>query len=377
MLDDPTRLSLLFQPVVGLADAVVVGYEALARFDDHPGLRVDQWFAAADVQGRGAELEAVVVRRCLALRASLPPNCFLSLNLSPHLLTDPVLHGPLLAEADLRPLVVELTEHHPIEDLALVVELCGQLRRRGALLALDDMGVGYAGLQQIAQLRPQLIKLDRTLVADSDRDEIKLALAEMVGELADRIDSWLLAEGIETWAELDAMVRLGVPLGQGYLLGRPAPPWSTLDPDTVGRLQATAARAARVEHVAGVVDTVPVAGQDVLPAGQVGLQVDARGHPVALLLPRGGGDGQPDGHRCAPVTLRTAPSTTLVEAARRAMSRPAGSRFDPFVCVDELGRATGVVRIERLLLRLAATSPASTTVVRSGTMEPEQEGPRP
>ena len=72
VLADPSRLRLVFQPIVSLQGAVVVGYEALSRFDGPPGLTPDLWFAAADEQGRGAELEALVVERCLALRSSLP-----------------------------------------------------------------------------------------------------------------------------------------------------------------------------------------------------------------------------------------------------------------------------------------------------------------
>ena len=94
VLRDPARLELVFQPIVSLQDAVIVGYEALSRFSGPPGLTPDLWFAAADERGRGAELEAVVVERCLALRRSLPPDCFLTVNVSPHLLTGPVPRGP-------------------------------------------------------------------------------------------------------------------------------------------------------------------------------------------------------------------------------------------------------------------------------------------
>ena len=351
---DPTRLQLVFQPVVALQEGVIVGYEALSRFAGPRELTPDLWFAAADRQGRGAELEALVVERCLALRDSLPPDCFLTVNVSPHLLTDSALADVLLAAGDLRPLVLELTEHQAVSDLRPLVDLRDRLADQGALLALDDAGSGYSGLQQLTQFRPHLIKLDRALVDGIDRDEVKLALAELLGEFGGRIDAWLLAEGIETWGELDAFQRLRVPLGQGYLLGRPAPPWSQLDEQTAARLRQGAARAQLVEHVVSLVETVPHEHLGPLADGQVGLRVDPHGAPVALLLPldRRAAD-DPAGHRVAPVSLRVPASTPVVELARRVVARPPSCRFDPVVCVDDVGRATGIVRVERVLLRMA------------------------
>lgn len=353
VLAEPHRLDLVFQPIVGLADAVVVGYEALARFDGPAGLTPDLWFAAADRLGCGAELEALSVARCLALRSSLPPNCFLTVNVSPHLLTSPALADLLLSAGDLAPLVLELTEHQQVTDIRPLVALRDALASQGALLSLDDAGSGYSGLQQMMQFRPHIIKLDRALVADADRDEVKLALAELLGEFAGRIDAWLLAEGIETWGELEAFLRLRVPLGQGYLLGRPAPPWSRLDPQVLARLRAGAARASLVEHVASLVEDVPVEGRRAVAPGEVGLRLDAGSRPVALLLPLQRAQDEPAQHRVAPVSLRVPAATGVVEVARRVVARAEHCRFDPVVCVDGLGRAVGVVRVERLLLRLA------------------------
>lgn len=352
VLAEPERLRLVFQPIVSLQDATIVGYEALSRFDGPPGLSPDRWFAAADALGCGAEVEALVVTRCLALRASLPADCLLTVNVSPHLLTSSALGDMLLAAGDLRPIVLELTEHREVSDVAELVVLRDRLTGQGALFGLDDAGSGYSGLQQMAQLRPHLIKLDRALVADVDTDEVKLALAELLGEFAGRMDAWLLAEGIETWGELEAFLRLRVPLGQGYLLGRPASPWAVLDPTLATRLRAGVARAQLVEHVASLVERVPVVGSALRP-GQVGLELDGHGHPVALVLPlHRDGDG-PGLHRLAPVSLRVPSSAAVADVARRVVARPEHCRFDPVVCVDDVGRALGVVRVERLLLRLA------------------------
>jgi EAL domain-containing protein (putative c-di-GMP-specific phosphodiesterase class I) len=353
VLTEPDLLQLVFQPIVGLQEAVVVGYEALSRFTGPVGLTPDRWFAAADRLGRGAQLEALVVARCLRLRDDLPPDCFLTVNVSPHLLTQPALADLLLDAGDLHPLVLELTEHQDVADLRPLVSLRDRLADQGALLALDDAGSGYSGLQQMTRLRPHLIKLDRALVADADRDEVKLALAELLGEFAGRIDAWLLAEGVETWSELEAFLRLGVPLAQGYLLGRPAPPWADLDEQTAARLRSGAARARLVDHVASLVEAAPVEGRTPVAPGQVGLRLDAHGRPTAVLVPRRRVDDDRNSHRAAPVSLRVPGSAGVVEVARQLVARPEDCRFDPIVCVDERGRAVGVLRLERILLRLA------------------------
>lgn len=361
VLRDPTQLRLVFQPIVSLQHAAVVGYEALSRFPD-TDVTPDQWFAAADRHGLGAELEALVLLRCLELRLEVPRGCFLTVNVSPHLLGHPALLGPLLAAGDLTSLVIEFTEHQEIAYLQPLVTLRDRLAGSGALVALDDAGSGYSGLQQMTRLRPHLVKLDRTLVADADRDEIKLALAELLGEFAGRMDAWLLAEGVETWGELEAFVRLRVPLAQGYLLGRPGPPWVQLDPATAERIRLGAARSTLVEHVASLVESVPHEAVAPIAGDQVGLRVAADGRALAVLVPlrRESDDATgtlgasgPAGHRVAPVSLRVPASASVQEVARRVVARPEHCRFDPVVCVDEGGRAVGVVRVERILLRLA------------------------
>ena len=358
VLRHPDRLRLVVQPIVGLAQAAVVGYEALARFEGPSGLTPDRWFAAADALGLGADLEAVALRAALELRESLPPGCFLTANVSPHLLAAPAVRDLLLGAVDLRPLVLEMTEHHRVDDLGPVVLLRDRLATQGALLALDDAGSGYSGLQQMTRLRPHLVKLDRSLVSDIDTDEVKRALAELLGQLAGRLDAWLLAEGVETWGELETFLRLEVPLAQGYLLARPGPPWPRVAPDVVARLRRSAAQTRLVENVTSLAEPVPVEGVDPLPPGRVGLRVDADGVPVALLLPLQRLEDTTT-HGPAPVSLRVPASDPVLKVVQRAMTRPAVHRFDPVVVADRAGRAVGVVRVERLVLRLAALQPTS------------------
>jgi EAL domain-containing protein (putative c-di-GMP-specific phosphodiesterase class I) len=380
VLRDPDRLTLLFQPIVSFAEATIVGYETLARFERPTGvgdalartLSPDQWFLAADALGAGAPFEALVVARCLDLRASVPPDCFLTFNVSPHLVTDPVILDLLLGAGPLHPLVVEFTEHRDVPDLAPLVRLRDRLAGLGGLLALDDAGSGYSGLQQMTRLRPHLIKLDRALVADADSDEVKLALAELLGEFAGRIDAWLLAEGVETWAEFTAFARIGVPLGQGYLFGRPAPPWATLTPQVVARMRSSVARVHLTENVVSLSEPAwTLRGTTADPdgdrpsgavAGRIGLRLDEHGRPLAMFLPlteprpeppHEGSPGECEGtHREVPVSLRVAPTDDVAAVIQRLMTRGDANRFDPLVCIDERGRSLGIIRVERLIQRL-------------------------
>jgi EAL domain-containing protein (putative c-di-GMP-specific phosphodiesterase class I) len=342
LLADPDDLTLAFQPIVDLAAATVAGYEALARFPGAAG--PDIWFAAAAEAGIAAELEALAIHKALAVVPSLPPDTFLTVNVSPHLLGTAPVQEAFATRPALHRVVVELTEHTPVHDLDALRRQTDELRARGALIALDDAGSGYSGLQQLAVLRPQVVKLDRALVSDADTDPVRVALAEMLGEFAGRIDAWLLAEGIETAAELAAFARLGVPLAQGWLLGRPGPGFAPLAPETVTLVQAQVARAQLTDTVASLMRPVRQAslGGDVgvPPAVLVGQQ----GEPAALLL----ADPRTAEVYTAPVSLRVHPSTDVREALQRALTRPAVQRFDPVVCTDSTGSVLGLLRVEDL-----------------------------
>jgi EAL domain-containing protein (putative c-di-GMP-specific phosphodiesterase class I) len=344
LLADPDDLTLVFQPIVDLATGTVAGYEALARFPGSAG--PDVWFAAAAEAGVAAELEALAIHKALATVPALPADTFLTVNVSPHLLGTAPVQEALAAREDLHRVVVELTEHTPVDDLAVLRAQTDLLRARGALIALDDAGSGYSGLQQMAAVRPQLVKLDRALVADADADPVRIALAEMVGEFAGRIDAWLLAEGIETPAELAAFAQLGVPLAQGWLLGRPAPTFAPLAPDVVQLVRAQVARARLTESVASLVRPVRQCDQgDSAPAVPPIVLTGPHGEPAGWLLrdPRTGET------YTAPVSLRVHPSTGIDDTLERALNRTPAHRFEPVVCTDPNGHVLGMVRVEDLV----------------------------
>jgi EAL domain-containing protein (putative c-di-GMP-specific phosphodiesterase class I) len=335
-------LTVVFQPIVDLASATVAGYEALSRF---PGTAApDVWFTAAAEAGLGAELEALALRRALAALPDLPPDTFLSVNVSPHLLGTAPIVAAFAEPTTLRRVVVELTEHLPSRDLAALREQTAALRARGALIAMDDAASRPAGLRQLAEVRPQLVKLDRALIAGAGADPVAGALVEMVGTFTRRIDAWVLAEGIETPGELATAARIGIPLAQGWLLGRPTPHFAPLSPEVTQLVRTQTARAQLTASVAGLLRPIRQrqSGDDAAPAPYVLL--DAAEVPVELVLadPR---TGRP--YR-APVSLRVPPSADVTETLQRALTRAPVHRFDPVLCTDRHGTVLGLLRIEDL-----------------------------
>jgi EAL domain-containing protein (putative c-di-GMP-specific phosphodiesterase class I)/CheY-like chemotaxis protein len=209
----------VFQPIVDLTTHAIVGFEALTRFAD--GTRPDLRFAEAEAVGLGPEFELATIRRALAAGASLPSDAFLSINVSPGFVLTGDRRFRQLIKAFGRPLVLELTEHVPIDDYSLVRKALAKLGDVG--IAVDDAGAGYASLRHILELRPTFAKLDISLVRGIDQDELRQAIAAGFGYFALRTGCRLVAEGVETEEEAGALRRLGIELAQGYLFGRPTP----------------------------------------------------------------------------------------------------------------------------------------------------------
>ncbi len=146
VLAEPARIEPVFQPIVDLKRGVVCGFEMLARFASRCTPRPPDWFAAARHQGRLGDLEAEVVAAGLAARHQVPPNCFLTINVSPDALVTPELWRVLHAEDQLEGLVFEVTEQTEVSDYATLGRALGVLRGAGAMIAVDDAGAGYASL---------------------------------------------------------------------------------------------------------------------------------------------------------------------------------------------------------------------------------------
>jgi diguanylate cyclase (GGDEF)-like protein len=214
-----------FQPLVSLSTGRILGFEALSRFPEPPGRGPDAWFAQAARCGLAARLEAAALRAALS-KEGRPPGTFLSINVSPTTLGSAEVQAVL--PVDMSGLLVEVTEHELADDLDALEKELTALRERGARIAVDDAGAGYAGLQQVMRIQPDVIKLDRSLVMNLDQDPAKEALIDSLVRFARRTGASVCAEGIETMEELKLLADLDVTYGQGYVLARPAPEWGTV-----------------------------------------------------------------------------------------------------------------------------------------------------
>jgi hypothetical protein len=138
-----------------------------------------------------------------------------------------------LLSGDLSHLVLEVTEDELMADGGALEERLAELRRRGARLAVDDIGAGYAGLKQVMRLKPDVLKLDRSLVAGVATDPAKGAMVDALVRYSRRIGADVCAEGVETLSDLETLADLDVTYGQGFVLAVPSPPWAGVDPAAV------------------------------------------------------------------------------------------------------------------------------------------------
>jgi EAL domain-containing protein (putative c-di-GMP-specific phosphodiesterase class I) len=356
VLSDPTRFSLATQPVVDLRHGTIVGYEALARFKLEVATPPDVVFASAASLGFGAELEARVLQRALQLAKTIPPNCFLAINVDPEHLTSPRVLEVILSHGDLGGLVFELTEQRRITDVRAVANSLNELRERGAFTAVDDAGTGYAGLQQMLALRPQFLKLDRAIVSGVHSDEAKRAMIELLGELAERLDAWIIAEGVEDKAELHTLAQLGVPLAQGYYLAWPTAPWPRLGPDVERTLDVLPRQKRSSDRVEPLVE--PCAMCDLAaewPEGAgICIRVESTTRPHAMRILDENGARVRGAHEL----LRVKRGSSSAAGALRSVARPERMRWDPIVCVDHLAHFEGIIHVHPLVCDLASRDTA-------------------
>jgi diguanylate cyclase (GGDEF)-like protein/PAS domain S-box-containing protein len=223
VLEDPDALTMVFQPIIDLRTGRVAGYESLARFQREPRRPPNVWFTQAHRCGLGYTLEAKALTLALAATGR-PAGTYLTVNLSPSSLVSPEVQRALPERLD--DLVIEVTENELVSEDPAIAQAIADLRKRGARLAVDDVGAGYAGLTHVMRLAPDIIKLDRALTTGVDHERIKASLIGSFVRYAREIDATVCAEGVETMAELACLADLDVGYGQGYAIARPAAPWA-------------------------------------------------------------------------------------------------------------------------------------------------------
>jgi EAL domain-containing protein (putative c-di-GMP-specific phosphodiesterase class I) len=211
----------VYQPIVELDSGRVIAYEALSRFPGDPAYTADRWFDDAWGVGLGLELELLAVRVIARALPELPPEVGLSINASPPTLAANGFMRYLSGQA--HRVTVELTEHLGVENYDDLRAMLAPIEAAGGSTAIDDFGAGFASLNHILQVRPDWIKLDMSLTQQIDENPIAHALASAIVSFAEDIQVGVIAEGIETVEEMDALESIGIRFGQGFHIGMPAP----------------------------------------------------------------------------------------------------------------------------------------------------------
>jgi PAS domain S-box-containing protein len=215
------RIRPVFQPIFDLVTEEPIAYEALSRFPGDPARGPDRWFADAWDVGLGVPLELLAVRVAARAIPELPNGVKLCINASPPAILSDGFLPSLGNHADR--VKVELTEHLHVDDYEGFGTKLMPLREAGVELAIDDFGAGYASFRHILKVRPDWIKLDISLTERVAENPIAHALAESLISFSDQIGVGVIAEGIETEDELDALLEIGFRYGQGFHFGTPAP----------------------------------------------------------------------------------------------------------------------------------------------------------
>jgi EAL domain-containing protein (putative c-di-GMP-specific phosphodiesterase class I) len=211
---------VVFQPLVDLQQGGLFGHEALVR-STSPAFRCPEQLLAASLQSGccgllGRLIRQVAVQDC--------PDSALFLNIHPYELEE---HWLLRSDEAMFkskvPVFLELTETAPVHDLAAGRQVLRELRKRSISIALDDLGSGYSNLRNIAELVPDVVKLDRGLVSNLVGERRMRVLVEAIVRLCNALGARVVAEGVEAADEANALRDCGAHFGQGYYYGRPGP----------------------------------------------------------------------------------------------------------------------------------------------------------
>ncbi|MBL6751542.1 MAG: GGDEF domain-containing protein [Nevskia sp.] len=223
-------VSVVFQPIADLPAGRIYGYEAAIRGPaDGPLHNPSTLFLSALQANLLLPLECLCIevhcRRFVEL--DLPGKLFL--NVSPPSLIDPEfrarLRDTVARSGAIGPerVVIEITEQYPLDDYEGIRAAAAEMREYGYRIALDDLGAGYAGLRIWSELKPDFVKIDRHFVENIHEDTVKQDFVRSIMDIGRGLNCSAVAEGIETTEELAALCRLGIGLGQGFLLGMPRP----------------------------------------------------------------------------------------------------------------------------------------------------------
>jgi len=218
-LIDDSSFTILFQPVVELCSGNLLAYEAISRPELDPFDRAEAMIGAAVAVGRMGELGRLIRRSALEACPDHP----IFINVDPNELgqrwlvqpDDPIFfHG--------HPVHLEITESAPLDFFAQCQGVLAEVRSKGISLIIDDLGSGYSNLRYIADLEPEIVKIDRSMIEGMKRGDMRFRLVRSIATLCAEMGSEVVAEGIESAGQLEAIREAGVRYGQGFLFGKPA-----------------------------------------------------------------------------------------------------------------------------------------------------------
>ncbi|ABV89035.1 bifunctional diguanylate cyclase/phosphodiesterase [Shewanella pealeana] len=226
---DKEKIKAVFQPICNISTHQVHGFEALSRGPEHsPLFSPVPLFKTAAYEGRLSELETLCRRISIQQFKNIQLPGKLFLNISPKALLEPNhakgLTLSLVQELGLHPsqVVIELSEQYPADDIDLLKSCLNHYRSQGFLTAIDDLGAGYSGLRLWSELAPDYVKIDRHFIESIDSSSVKQEFVRSIINLCQNLSCKVIAEGIETQAELAVLKQLGIVYCQGFLLGRPS-----------------------------------------------------------------------------------------------------------------------------------------------------------
>jgi hypothetical protein len=268
---------------------------------------------------------------------------------------DPLIHRILSEHGNLGGIVLDITDFDT-KVAAHTESTLDEYRRKGVLIAVGGRDDAQPELGSIVRLRPAIIRLGSAWTQDLDQHPNRRSAIEVTGRLAGQLDAWILADDVKTAAELRALANLNVPLARGPFIGEPHPVWPELNTRTRAALPPTTATPdGQLRQMLQQAYTTRnlSAAQSILPDASgfdYVVVVDEDSRPVSLL--QQGIIGRWDPIEVLTVNV----DTPVADTVTRAMARPRTSRFSPIACTDAAGRFVGILRIERLMEHLAATS---------------------
>jgi EAL domain-containing protein (putative c-di-GMP-specific phosphodiesterase class I) len=368
LLSGEASFEVHYQPIVDLLRGVAAGYEALPRLPIELGATTEECLRVAAILGKQFELEELIVLKSLQSRDILPANCFLNIKVSIAFLLSSHWEAVTTSVPDFAKVVFKITQSGPVTDYDTLRSNICLVRTMGGFIAVADAGSGYASLQHIIEVRPDFIKIDASLVRNCNSEPAKSVLIEMIGQAANRLDAWVIANGVETQAELYELMNLEVPLAQGNYLSRPHPAMRALYAETVAEVRLRSYRPDIKDRLAPHIESCQThatqhgAAQLLhMTTATTVVVLDPWKRPLHMLErhPLVGVRGIPEFMK---VQITSGPGEVL----HRALTRPVGTRFDPFAVIDGQGVFQGILRVDRLsrvLLDASTKSAQSVAVV--------------